>query len=67
MSCFTLFQIAYISNINVKSNSLIGVLRDTDITAILPQYTLSASQNHAFQYIDSLISSMEPISNEETT
>ena len=66
MSCFTLFQIAYISNINVKSNSLIGVLRDTDITAILPQYTLSASQNHAFQYIDSLISSMEPISNEET-
>ena len=27
---------------------------------------LSASQNHAFQYIDSLISTMEAIINEET-
>ena len=66
MSCFNLFQIACISNINVNSNSLIGVLRDTDITAIFPQYTLSASENHAFQYTDSFNSSMEPISNEET-
>lgn len=36
------------------------------MNAIPPQYMLSASQNHAFQYIDSLISTMEPIINEET-
>ena len=54
------------SNTTINYNSLIAVLRDTDITATPPQYTLSASQNHAFQYIDSLISTMEPFSNEET-
>lgn len=36
------------------------------MNAIPPQYTLSTSQNHAFQYVDSLISTMEPIINEET-
>ena len=66
MSCFNLFQIVYTSNTTINSNSLIGVLRDTVITAIPPRYTLSASQNHALQYIDSHISTMEPMSNEET-
>ena len=60
------FKIVYTSNTTINSNSIISVLRDTDITAISPQYTLSAPQNHAFQYIDSLISTMEPITNEET-
>ena len=36
------------------------------MNAIPPLYTLSTSQNHAFQYVDSLISTMEPMSNEET-
>ena len=44
---------------------LIGVLRDTEIAAIPPQYTVSASQNHAYQYIDNPLSTMDPISNEE--
>ena len=34
MSCFNLFQIVYTSNTTINSNSLIGVLRDTVITAI---------------------------------
>ena len=56
----------YTSNTTINCHLLVGVLRDTDITDIPPQYTLSASQNHTFQYVDSLISTMEPISNEKT-
>ena len=50
----------------IDSNSLIGVLKDTDTSSIPSQYTLSASQNQAFHYIDNLLSTMDTISNEET-
>lgn len=33
---------------------------------ISPEITLSTSQNSAFQYVNSLLSDMEPFSNEET-
>ena len=33
---------------------------------ISPEITLSASQNYAFQYINSLLTDMEPFSDEET-
>ena len=42
------------------------MLRDTDICRIPPQYKLLASQNHVSQYIDNLLSTMDPISKEET-
>ena len=54
------------SSTTINFYSLVGVLRDTDMNAIPPQYILSTSQNHAFQYVDNLISTMEPIINEET-
>ena len=37
-------------------------MRDEENSAIPPQYTLSPSQNCAFQYINSLLTSMEPLS-----
>ena len=36
------------------------------LTGTLSEMTLSASQSHAFQYVNKILSNMEPFSNEET-
>ena len=46
-------------------NSLTGILRDTDTTQVPPEMTLSASQSHAFHYINRTLTNMEPFSNED--
>ena len=51
--------------ITLLSNSLTGILRDTDTTQVPSEMTLSASQSHAFQYINRILSKMEPFSNED--
>ena len=51
--------------ITLLLNSLAGILRDTDMIQVPSQMALSASQSHAFQYINRILSNMEPFSNEE--
>ena len=36
------------------------------LTGTLSEMTLSASQSHAFQYVNKILSNMEPFSNKET-
>ena len=51
--------------ITLLLTSFTGILRDSDMIQFPSQMTLSASQSHAFQYINRILSNMEPFSNEE--
>ena len=51
--------------ITLLSNSLTGILRDADTTQVPSEMTLSTSQSHAFRYINRILSTMEPFSNED--
>ena len=46
--------------------SLTGVLRDTDMSEMPSEITLSSPQRYAFEYVNRLLADMEPFSNEET-
>ena len=47
-------------------NLLVGILRDADMSTTAFQFILSASQNHALQYVNTILSDMEPFFNDAT-
>ena len=55
----------YVYYITLLLNSPTGILRDTYMTQVSPEMTLSASRSHTFQYVNRILSTMEPFSNEE--
>ena len=61
----TIFTTASISSNTIYFHSRTYILRDEEHSAIPLYYTLSPSQNRAFQYISILLTSMEPLTIEQ--
>ena len=62
----TIFNTASISSNTIYFHSRTCILRDEEHSAIPLYYILSPSQNRAFQYIKSLLTSMEPLTIEQS-